>query len=72
MIVAWESDGRPHQVELWALLGDKGLARGEMSASVSEPGGVLQADRRILGQELSYEGWARYARSERPDRSPRY
>ena len=41
-IVAWTSDGQPHRVELWALVGGKKLRpeTGELSVSVVAPGGL--------------------------------
>ena len=41
-VVAWTSDGEPHTVELWAVLGARKLRPepGEMSVSIVAPGGV--------------------------------
>jgi hypothetical protein len=65
-IVPWTSDGRPHRVELWALIGGKKLRpeTGELSVSVVAPGGL---PRLIGGVEvpLTEEGWAAFAQAER-------
>ncbi len=63
-IVAWESDGSAHKVELWAVVGGKGLRpeTGELLAAVVGPGGVPT----LIGAEvpLTDEGWSAFAAAE--------
>jgi hypothetical protein len=65
-IIAWNSDGQPHRVELWVLIGEKKTRpeTGELSISVVAPGGVplLVGKDRV---ELTDEGWTTFARAER-------
>jgi hypothetical protein len=65
-IVAWTSDGQPHRVELWALIGGKKLRSetGELSVSVVAPGALpfLIGDGRVL---LTDEGWTAFVKAER-------
>jgi hypothetical protein len=67
-IVAWTSDGQPHRLELWALVGGKKLRSetGELSVSLVAPGGVPM----LVGDPcesvpLTDEGWTAFARAER-------
>ena len=65
-IVPWTSDGQPHHVELWALVGGKKLRpeTGELSVSVVAPGGVPA----LIGGEvvrLTEEGWTAFTQAER-------
>ncbi len=61
-IVAWSSDGQPHRVQLWVLIGEKKTRpeTGELSVSVVGPGGVpiLVGNDRV---ELTDEGWTAFA-----------
>lgn len=65
-IVEWVSDGAPHSLELWSLIGDKKLRHetGELSVSVIAPGGLPH----LVGSEdrvaLTDEGWSAYVESE--------
>ncbi len=66
-IAAWESDGKPHRVEFWAVIGDRKLRpeTGELSASIAAPGGVptlIASNGRV---ELTDAGWDAFAESER-------
>ena len=65
-IVAWVSDGRPHRVELWALIGGKKLRAetGELSVSIVAPGGlpILVGAGEV---PLTDEGWAAFEKAER-------
>lgn len=65
-VTVWESDGTPHRVELWAVIGDKGLRQetGELSVSVAAPGGlpvVLGSGGRLA---LTDAGWTGFVASE--------
>jgi hypothetical protein len=65
-IVAWTSDGLPHRVELWAIVGGKRLRAetGELSVSIVAPDGVPV----LVGGEpvtLTDEGWIDFAEAER-------
>jgi Protein of unknown function (DUF1553)/Protein of unknown function (DUF1549) len=65
-IVAWESDGKLHTIEVWALLGDRKLRpeTGELAVSVVAKGGVprvIGAGKRI---ELTDEGWSSFMADE--------
>lgn len=64
-IVAWESAGGAHRVELWAVVGGKGLRpeTGELLAAVVAPGGVPALIG--TGTPLTDEGWAAFADAER-------
>jgi hypothetical protein len=65
-VVAWTSDGSPHAVELWVLIGDRRLRHetGELSVSAVAPGGLPA----LVGSggrvELTDEGWSAYAAAE--------
>jgi hypothetical protein len=66
--ISWESDGQPHKVELWALIGDKKMRHetGELSVSLAARGGLPflvggSADGRVA---LTDEGWSAHAASE--------
>jgi hypothetical protein len=66
-IVPWSSDGQPHLVELWAILGAKKLRpeTGEMSLSVVTPGGVpllVGGDPRLT---LTDHAWNQFAADQR-------
>jgi hypothetical protein len=66
-IVSWTSDGSPHRVELWALIGEKKLRpeTGELSVSVAAPGGVPALVGGPDRVELTDAGWSAFAASER-------
>ena len=70
-IVPWTSDGQPHRVELWALVGGKKLRpeTGELSVSVVAPGGlpVLVGGGSV---PLTEEGWAAFIQAERRGSRP--
>ncbi len=66
-IVRWTSDGKPHRVELWAVIGEAKLRAetGELSLSIVAPGEVpvlVGASDRV---ELTDEGWEAFEESER-------
>lgn len=65
-IVPWTSDGSPHRVELWAIIGGAKLRAetGELSVSVVAPGGVptLLGDAKKV--ELTDAGWSAFVESE--------
>jgi hypothetical protein len=65
-LILWRSDGRPHRVDLWAILGEKGtrLEPGELCVALAGEGSVpvlLGASRAI---ELTDAGWAKYVGDE--------
>ncbi|CAN5878472.1 hypothetical protein BH23PLA1_BH23PLA1_16910 [soil metagenome] len=66
-VVDWESDGQPHRVELWALIGEKdGKIRqetGNLSVSLVAPEGVPT----LIGSDgvpLTETGWKQYVEAE--------
>src|SRR5438309_2228950 len=61
-VVAWESDGRPHKVELWALIGDRKLRpeTGELSVSFAPSGGVPRLVGGESPVELTDPGWSAF------------
>ena len=65
-IVAWTSDGQPHRVELWALVGGKKLRpeTGELSVSIVAPGGLPTLIGGVV-VPLTEEGWAAFTQAER-------
>ena len=65
-VVAWDSDGRAHEVELRAVLGAKGLRPepGEMSVSVVAPGGVPALVGGLPDHTLTPDGWDGFASAE--------
>ena len=65
-IVAWTSDGKAHDVELWAVLGAKKLRPepGELSVSVVAPGGIPALVGGSPDHVLTPDGWDAYAASE--------
>ncbi|MFO0952389.1 MAG: DUF1553 domain-containing protein [Isosphaeraceae bacterium] len=64
--VAWVSDGKPHRVELWALIGDRKLRpeTGELSVSVVAPGGVPVVVGSNGSVTLTDEGWSAFVTRE--------
>ncbi|HEX8203189.1 MAG TPA: DUF1553 domain-containing protein, partial [Isosphaeraceae bacterium] len=66
-IVPWMADGRPHQLELWAVIGAKKLRAetGELSVSLVAPGGVPVLVGGANDIPLTDESWAAFAESER-------
>ncbi|WP_169977130.1 DUF1553 domain-containing protein [Tautonia rosea] len=65
-ILDWTSDGLPHQVELWAIVGGKNLRpeTSELSVSIAAPGEppvLIGGSDRI---ELTDPGWRAYEESE--------
>ncbi len=65
-IFAWDSDGKPHAVEVWVLLGESKLRpeTGELSVSVVGKGGVpsvIGSGKRIA---LTDEGWSTFVAEE--------
>lgn len=64
-IITWESDGSPHRIELWAVIGGKGLRNetGELLAAVVAADGLP----RLIGSgevPVSVEGWPAFAQAE--------
>jgi hypothetical protein len=62
----WVSDGQPHKIELWAVLGAKKLRpeTGELSVSLLDSTGLPV----LIGQgsvSLTDAGWSKFARDER-------
>jgi hypothetical protein len=64
-VVAWESDGAAHRVELWALVGGQGLRNetGELLAAIVPAGGGVPT---LIGGEvpLTEAGWAAHVAAE--------
>lgn len=65
-VVAWESDGQAHEVELRAILGARKLRPepGEMSVSVVAPGGLPVLVGGTPNRTLTPDGWDAYASAE--------
>ncbi len=64
-IVVWESDGKPHHVTLWTIIGHKNLRpeTGELSVSLVGADGLPM----LIGEErvaLTDEGWTDFALAE--------
>lgn len=65
-MVAWESDGNFHTLELWSVIGDRKLRpeTGELSVSLVSPGEIPQ----LVGGEarvpLTDEGWSAFVIDE--------
>lgn len=66
-IVPWTADGRPHRLELWAIIGGKLLRAetGELSVSLVVPGGVPILAGGATDVPLTDAGWSALAVSER-------
>ena len=62
--VDWVSDGRDHRIELWAMVGGKGLRNetGELFAAVVAPGGVPT----LIGGDvpMTEAGWSSFLAAE--------
>lgn len=65
-IVAWESDGKPHTLELWAIVGGKRLRpeTGELSVSLVAPGGVPVLVGSGGAIRLTNDDWEAFAAAE--------
>ncbi len=63
-LVDWVADGQDHQIELWAMVGGKGLRNetGELLAAVVAPGGVPT----LIGSDvlLTEAAWSSFFMSE--------
>ena len=63
-LVDWVADGGEHEIELWAMVGGKGLRNetGELLAAVVSPGGVPT----LIGGDvtLTESGWSSFVASE--------
>ncbi len=64
-VVTWQSDGKPHNLVLWAVMGARKLRPepGELSVSIVNAAGIPV----VLGSgsvELSDDSWTRFARAE--------
>jgi hypothetical protein len=66
-IVAWESDGKPHEVEFLALLGARKLRpeTGEMSVSVATPSDLPALVGASRPWTLTDDDWRAYEKAER-------
>jgi hypothetical protein len=69
-VVAWTSDGRPHRVELLAIIGGKKIRTetGELSVSIVDPDGLpVLVGGAIDGHRISLtdRGWDEFERAER-------
>ncbi|MFO0910778.1 MAG: DUF1553 domain-containing protein [Isosphaeraceae bacterium] len=65
-IVAWTSDGKPHQVDIWVIIGDRKLRHetGELTVSVVAPGGVPTLIGSDGAVELTDASWTHYVTTE--------
>jgi len=63
-IVDWESDGKPHKVSLWVLIGEKKMRQetGELSVALVAAGEIPK----VIGGDilLTDEGWSKFSEKE--------